>query len=469
MSTNTRMFILGFGVALIAVAAALAWWGSQPPAYLDSVIHNPIAKRLKHKPRIIAPVYQAPVRPPIPAALTSAPPAEVWLPAPLSVDDAAKRAVADHFLMKVERLADNKISNTMFLQGELNDLKYDQLDPQLDAVTALATTDPAYELVEAEVAGFADGNDVTRGVDKFQLDDWLKARPNSAWAHYSAGLHWSNMAWDARGNGWASDVPKSAWHKVHIYEGNARAELHKALKLNPRIAPAWVLLIDVDQVDAGLGDVKRDYEQGLKQRPADFEIANKYINALNPHWFGTYPEVADFASRQQVNAATNPRFRILLGVEQGMRGCISCNNYDWATALKHYNAALQYVDDVYWLDKAGEAAVHLHRYALAYRYYERAHAYEHGVFKYEAEDGLLQARCDPKEDPEKFKVFKSETYRYSGIEVIDYPDAPDACRYYQAELPWGGEPLPDDQGILEYSIQNEVLKAQREKLQAGHK
>src|SRR5579872_5380521 len=105
MSTNTRMFILGFGAALIAVAAALAWWGSQSPAYLDSVIHNPIAKRLKHKPRIIAPVYQAPVRPPIPAALTSAPPVEVWLPAPLSVHDAAKRAVADQFLMKVERLA----------------------------------------------------------------------------------------------------------------------------------------------------------------------------------------------------------------------------------------------------------------------------------------------------------------------------------------------------------------------------
>jgi hypothetical protein len=152
-----------------------------------------------------------------------------------------------------------------------------------------------------------------------------------------------------------------------------------------------------------------------------------------------------------------------------MRGCISCNHYDWATALKHYDAALHYADDMYWLDQAGEAAVHLHRYALAYRYYERAHAYEHGVFKDEAEMGLLEARCDPKEDPEKFKVLKSETYRYSGIAVIDYPDAPDACRYYQAELPWGDEPLPDDHGILEYSISNEVIKAQREKLLSGKK
>jgi hypothetical protein len=277
------------------------------------------------------------------------------------------------------------------------------------------------------------------------------------------------MAWDARGSGWSNDVPEAAWHNVHLYEGNARTELRKALKLNPNIAPVWVLLIGVDQVDAGLADVKRDYAQGIKQRPADFEITNEYINSLNPHWLGSYPEVADFASKQQVSATTNPRFRVLLGVEQGMRGCISCNNYDWATALKHYNAALHYVDDVYWLDKAGEAAVHLHRYALAYRYYERAHAYEQGVFKYVAEEGLLEARCDPKEDTEKFKVLKSETRRYSGIEVIDYPDAPNDCSYYQVELPWGDEPLPDDHGLLEYNLQNERLKAQIEKTAAGQK
>lgn len=463
------MFVLGFGTALIAVVAALAWWGPQPPALPDSVIHNPIAKALKHKPRFVAPVPQAPVHPPIPAALTGAPPVEAWLPPTLSADDKAKRAAADQFLMKTERLGDNKINNTMFLQGELNDLKYDDLDSQLDAVLDLALKDPAYELVEQSADDFSGGNRMTQGLDKFQLDDWIKARPKSAWAHYSDGLRWSNMAWDARGSGWASEVPASAWRKVHLYEGNARAELHEALKLNPKIAPAWALLIGVDQVDAGFGDVKRDYAQGMKQRPMDFEIANKYIFALDPHWFGSYPEVADFAARQQDKATANPRFRIMLGVEQSMRGCISCNHYDWATALKHYNAALHYVDDVYWLDQAGEAAVHLHRYALAYRYYERAAAYEHGVFKYVAEEGLLQARCDPKEDPEKFKVLKSETYRYSGIEVIDYPDAPDACKYYQAELPWGDEPLPDDHGILEYSISNEVLKAQREKMLADQK
>lgn len=472
MRLNTRMYVLALVLA-VGVGGLVLWWDPEPALLPDYVIHYPVPRHPHPKPRIVTPAPQQPTyppaHPPMPSASTATPPIEAWLPPHLFPDDATKRAAADQFLMKVERLADNKMNNTMFLQGELNDFKYDELDSQLDAVLALAVTDPAYEMVEQQVTGFADGNGVAHGVDKFQLDDWVKARPKSAWAHYSAGLRWSNMAWDARGSGWASDVPKSAWHKVHLYEGNARAELHKALKLNPKIAPAWVLLIDVDQVDAGLGDVKRDYEKGMKQHSADFEIANKYINALSPHWFGSYPEVADFASKQQINATANPRFRILLGLEQGMRGCISCNHYDWATALKHYNAALHYADDMYWLDQAGEAAVHLHRYALAYRYYERAHAYGQGVFKYVAEEGLLQARCDPKEDTEKFKVLKSETNRYSGIEVIDYPDAPDDCSYYQAELPWGDEPLPDDHGILEYSIQNEVLKAQREKLLAGKK
>ena len=472
MRLNTRMYVLALAFA-VGIGGLVLWWDPEPAPLPNYVIHYPMPRHPHAKPPIVAPPPQQPTylpaHPPMPSASTATPPAEAWLPPAFSADDAAMRVAADQFMMKVARLADNNMNNTMFLQGELNDLKYDELDSQLDTVLVLAETDHAYELVEQQVTGFADGNEVTQGVDKFQIDDWVKARPDSAWAHYSAGLRWFNMAWDARGSGWASDVPKSAWHKVHLYEGNARVELHKALKLNPKIAPAWALLMGVDQVDAGLGDVKRDYAQGMKQRPADFEIANEYIKALDPHWLGSYPEVADFASSQQVDATANPRFRVLLGVEQGMRGCISCNHYDWATALKHYNAALHYADDAYWLDKAGEAAVHLHRYALAYRYYERAHAYGPGVFKYEAEEGLLQARCDSKEDPEKFKVLKSETYRYSGIEVIDYPGAPDDCSYYQVEVPWGDEPLPDDHGILEYSIQNELLKAQRGKMLAGQK
>ena len=444
----------GAVVLVVVIGGVVRWWDPSPAPLPDYFIHNPISKVLHREARPKLPqLAAAPQYAPIPAPLTAAPPAEVWLPQrQLTDDDKAKRLATDQFLMKAETLHRGTLTNTFKLQGELANQQYDQLESQLDAILALSVADPAYELLEKDAANFADGNDVARGADKFLIDDWLKARPNSPWAHYSAGLRWSNMAWDVRGSGWASQVPGSSWPKVHLYEGNARAELHKALKLNPKLALAWMELINVDTTDAGLADAKRDYVQGSMQRPDDFDVPNQFANTLNPHWDGSYEAIADFAQAEQDKVGVNPRFRILLGLTEGDRGCITCNNYDWSTSLKHFNAALFYADDIYWLDKAGESAAHLHRYALAYRYYERAHAYQPGTFRFYAEMQLLQAACDPKEDPEKFKVLKSTSQVYGGIESMEYPHLPDSCSYYQAELPWGTEPQPDAGSLLPYEI-----------------
>ena len=396
-------------------------------------------------------VPAAPHYAPIPAASTGMPPKETWLPRKLTDDEKAHRAAADRFLMRSTSLR-AVMSNTTFLQGELTNRQYDALESQLDAAVAKLMEDPAYEITVRDMIKFTEGGGQFQPADKFLLDEWVKERPASPWAHYSEGLRWLDMAWQIRGDGWAKDVPADRWRKIERDIANARAELHKALKLNPGIPEAWVTLQDIDRADGDLATVTRDYRDGAAHYPAGYLLAYAYEFSLTPKWYGSHEQMDAFAQQLAGKIDANPRFWALQGEAAADKGCSRCNNYDWSTGLTQYNRALAYADDPGWLSGAGEAAVHLHRYALAYRYYERASKYDKNEFQYVMEMSLMQAICDPKEDAFELKVDISNARIYAGIPEMDYPRVSGDCTYYQSELPWGDEPVPDIGTVASYDV-----------------
>jgi hypothetical protein len=464
---NTRTWFLGSCLAFAAVIGGLIlWWDPAPPPPADALIHSKPAR--VQRPAVPPPVnepYKAPEYAPMPAALTGMPPMTAWLPRKLSEPERAARAAADQALMDTVSLRKGVMSNTMFLQSALVNSDYDSIETQLDAGLALSLQQIAYEGVETDLARFTEGNHYNPPSDKFLIEAWEKARPASAWAHYSAGLRWYNDAWALRGDGWASEVPEKRWPKIHQDFDNARFELRKALKLNPKIAAAWATLIDVDKSDGSLGDVERDYREAGEQRPASYLMASSYGDALHPKWHGSYEQQDEFGRGLSGKLSLNPRLLILSGYSAGARGCAYCNHYDWQTGLRQYNRALAYGDYLDWLTGAGEAAAHLHHYGLAYQYYQRASAYAgHSFVKISVEMQVLQALCDPKETPLKFKALLADAWRYGGVEPMDYKRVPGDCRYYVDELPWGNEPLPQPaEGMREYSIQNNLLRAKFQK------
>lgn len=434
-----------------AIGSGILWWNLEPPPPADAFIHSkPVKRRVSPLPSIGGPVA-APQYAPIPAASTGTPPKEAWLPRRLTDQEKDRRLAANQFYMKSQALRAT-MSNTSFLLGELANRQYDALQTQLDAAAAKAIADPAYESTEADIAEFADGNDNFPPTDQFLLDEWVKERPSSAWAHCSEALRWFNNAWRARGDGWAKDVPEGRWPKVERDINKARAEIHKTLDLNPKIPAAWVLLMDIDRMNGGLATATRDLKDGTAQFPAGFRLAESYETSLDPHWYGSYEQMNAFAKDESSKADVNPRLWALQGESDAGRGCSRCNNYDWSTGLTEYNRALAYLDAPTWLAGAGEAAVHLHRYALAYRYYERASQYDKADFKYVVEMQLMQALCDPKVDAFKFKVLASDARTYGGIAEMNYPRSPGDCVYYAAELPWGDEPAATAGNVQNYDI-----------------
>ena len=388
-----------------------------------------------------------------PAPLTSEPPAEIWLPHALSDEDKVHRARVDQALMAADHIADDDVTNAGILQDELKAGRYDDMEAQLGKVRAKFLADPIYELLLQDSANFAEQGHAHGSVaDTALIEAWVKARPDSAWAHYSMGLRRSQEAWQARGNGWAKDVSEKQWAEMHKDDTEARDELESALKIDPSLSVAWAELLDVDRTDSDLQHVTADFNRGAKQVPTSYLLVNQYEETLEPRWMGSAGMMDDFAQSKLADLDRNPRFWDLQGdavADSG--GCAACDHHAWEVSLKQYNSALTYADRASWLAAAGRAAMHVHRYALAHAYYDRALVYLNDFYWRMFRDFTLTL-CDPKKTADEVERYRQDVVKFGGLDDEKYPHGPDDCVVYQRELPWGAEPVPDASGIRAYAI-----------------
>ncbi|HEY3859784.1 MAG TPA: hypothetical protein VGM47_09280, partial [Gammaproteobacteria bacterium] len=271
-------------------------------------------------------------------------------------------------------------------------------------------------------------------------------------------VRWYDMGWKLRDN----PVSPTDLVKAHQDFMTARSETHKALKINPSIPNVWEILLQIDRSDGSLDAVKQDYRDALSHTPrSGFMLQSAYQTAVGPNAYGSYDEMEEFARKVAQDAGLNPRLWALQGEPYGERGCIHCNHLDWQTGLNLLNQALAYGDNLTFLDYAGESAMHLHRYALAYQYYQRASFYGGDQqVKYKMAMGLMQSRCDPKVSELRFMDDRNGVDSFGGFPQMDYPRMPGDCVYYQSELPWGDEPAPSAGDVTEsYDLHMEFVMA----------
>lgn len=399
---------------------------------------------------IIGAQKYAPLPPkPFTNASIKAPPLESWLPPALSDEAKSRRIAADGFLAREREVRTNVWQTTSMLQDELNNKQYDLLQAQLDAVLSESIADPVNELLEEDVANFTTGNDSIAPSDPTVIDAWIKARPTSSWAHYSEGLRWSNAAWDARGHGFPKEISPEHWKAMLDDEAKAAPELREALRLNPNSALAWTVLLNVDRSSGNVSNIQADIAAAVRNRPASFLIAEQVQVVLSPYWMGDLDMMDKFAQLEVHGVERNPRLWTLQGSAAAIRGGTALNNSQWDVALREYNIALSYGDNVDWLDWAAEAAEYLHRYALAYRYYERSQYYDpNDVYTFDQMD-IMDALCNPTKNQAVLLIMKTKIEKYER-EKGD-------CDYYLGELPWGDEPLLVPLYVKQFSLQKLAL------------
>jgi len=182
--------------------------------------------------------------------------------------------------------------------------------------------------------------EIHRDFGAIQADDrsgrltqlWLDADPDSPFALSARASYLRKMGQKARGSDWASDTPDANMQNMHDFFDKSALLYQKALRIEPRLMPAYVGLIVIGSFDSRQELRAQAFKAAQRIDPACDSIINYEMDARRPRWGGSYEQM------QQLEAAITPflKRRPLLGLYIGStladQGEMLCSNKQYAQA-----------------------------------------------------------------------------------------------------------------------------------------
>jgi tetratricopeptide (TPR) repeat protein len=255
-------------------------------------------------------------------------------------------------------------ANKTELIQELRARKFQVLDAQLNSYQ---------KSFEANV--LAEDN-LTLAFDAFKFtdpslgplfDEWVKAEPDSYPGHMARAKYLLEVGWQARGRRYADKTTDQQFNEMARIFGESVKDAVAAIKLNPKAAPAYAVII---QAARGVSDYKvlnSVYAASLKNAPLSLWTRVSVIITLEPKWGGSYDAMAKFADDAHKNVAKNPRLQSLEGFADIDKGDAAWQAGDLGKAIRFYNQALDAGGDFAQAYSARGAAydqLHLYNDAL---------------------------------------------------------------------------------------------------------
>ncbi len=202
----------------------------------------------------------------------------------------------------------------------LGDRRFDALERQLDTYQAdFEHNIVREEAVQLGFAAFAAANPK----DGELLQEWATKSPRSFAAHLALGDYLIHQGWITRGEGLADTVSESRAQRMTTFFNHGREEVEAALRLNPRVTPAYALLIRAGRNDLDPAGIAAIAQRGLKQVPASFLIRVAYTEALLPRWGGSHDAMDDFANDHSSTQHRTREYECCWGWSIGIEGITS--------------------------------------------------------------------------------------------------------------------------------------------------
>ncbi len=215
------------------------------------------------------------------------------------------------------------------MRGLLLQRDYQRLNERLDAIQKTAEADfrreddalDAFRAFRVNVKGY-----------KTLLDEWAALYPNDYQPYLARAFYNNKLGWEARGTGWASKTTDMQMREMGDYFNYAVRDAETALTVNPKLIPAYWLLLNVARTNAM--PARDALDRALKVSPHSFIARMSYIFTLTKRWGGSYGEQEAFALEAQAYADRNP----LIAVLQGYRY--------WDMGKDAYTAKSEYQESV---------------------------------------------------------------------------------------------------------------------------
>ena len=185
-----------------------------------------------------------------------------------------------------------------------------ELDRYMQDALQKERTRPGFEgfLDHIYFGNFSDPSAQTRAM----IDAWKEQSPKSAFAYVASGRSYLHMAWSARGEDSVANTPRENFIAMDKWLALGKADLDEAIKLNPRIAHAYSLLIDMAMLkgdDAAASDAA---SRGLAVEPANYSIYSQMVWKAEPKWGGSIEDMLLIVHHAQIHASKNGLLKLLL-------------------------------------------------------------------------------------------------------------------------------------------------------------
>ena len=178
------------------------------------------------------------------------------------------------------------------------------------------------------------------------LDDLLSEWVKHSAASYSSHLAWATYSfkqgWRARGGQMTSDTSAGRIADMQSLFAHGAREAKAALSLNPKVAQAYVLLLQWERSNGATDKCMKLGERALDVVPASFVVRLEMMRCLQPRWGGSVEAMEAFAQGSQKFVSENPRLVVLKGFPAFDRASWAYSGErDFALEIKAYTEAIE--------------------------------------------------------------------------------------------------------------------------------
>lgn len=200
---------------------------------------------------------------------------------------------------------------------------------------------------------------------------WLQGAPQSAYANMTRGQVLLNRAWREKERGDADGKPAAAMRVAAPLANQAAALLRTASTRDPRLMPAYRERLSAAMLTGNTEQMEAILEAAEAQSPSDYYVRDKFMEALEPEWFGSFDDMAAFAERVRPYVRKNPRLRILLARAEAWKGDHYLARGWYGNALDQYRKGLQFAPEESVLFTAANIAYREGHYAQSMMYWSQ--------------------------------------------------------------------------------------------------
>lgn len=144
-----------------------------------------------------------------------------------------------------------------------------------------------------------------------RLETWRKGR--RPWGEQAKARLEERLAWQARGGGFASSVPKDAWPVFHEHLEAAEAALGRALALAPEAKEPLGARVRLSlHRDRPREELATRFKEALAADPVSPAAHDAMFLAVGPHWGGSEDALLAFARESGRLHPDDPYLRLLV-------------------------------------------------------------------------------------------------------------------------------------------------------------